>query len=113
MKTYGGSGSITSLILNPCTTWRTVAIFTSRPLYLRGKSPWYPWDRRLGGPHSRSERGGEEKKIPSLPLHPGSRHYSCLPHFQSFTLHLTQQSSQRRNNSLITSCSLYLYRFFC
>jgi hypothetical protein len=27
---------------------------------LQGKSPWYPY-RRLGGPQSRSERGGEEK----------------------------------------------------
>jgi hypothetical protein len=25
------------------------------------KSPWYPLDRRLGGPQNRSERGGEEK----------------------------------------------------
>jgi hypothetical protein len=35
----------------------------SRPgrLYPRGKRPWYPLDRRLGGPQSRSGRGGEEK----------------------------------------------------
>jgi hypothetical protein len=26
-----------------------------------GKSPWYPLDRRLGGPQSRSGRGGLEK----------------------------------------------------
>jgi len=26
-----------------------------------GKSPCYPLDRRLGGPHIRSGRGGEEK----------------------------------------------------
>jgi hypothetical protein len=26
-----------------------------------GKSPWYPLDRKLGGPQSRSGRGGEEK----------------------------------------------------
>jgi hypothetical protein len=25
------------------------------------KDPWYPLDRRLGGPQSRSGRGGEEK----------------------------------------------------
>jgi hypothetical protein len=25
------------------------------------KNPWYPLDRRLGGPQSRSGRGGEEK----------------------------------------------------
>jgi hypothetical protein len=27
----------------------------------QGKSLWYPLDRRLGGPQSRSGRGGEEK----------------------------------------------------
>jgi hypothetical protein len=32
-----------------------------RPLYLRGKSPRYPLDRRLGRPQSRSGRRGEEK----------------------------------------------------
>jgi len=26
-----------------------------------GKSPWYPLDRRLGGPQSHSGHGGEEK----------------------------------------------------
>jgi hypothetical protein len=29
----------------------------------QGKSPWYPLDRRLGGPQSRSGRGGEEKNF--------------------------------------------------
>jgi hypothetical protein len=37
-----------------------------RPLYPQGKSPWYPLDRRLGGPHSRSECGGEEKNSQHL-----------------------------------------------
>jgi hypothetical protein len=32
-----------------------------RPLYPQGKSPRYPLYRRLGGPQSRSGRGGEEK----------------------------------------------------
>jgi hypothetical protein len=27
----------------------------------QGKTPWYPLDRRLGGPQSRSGRGGEEE----------------------------------------------------
>jgi len=31
------------------------------PLYPQGKSPWYPLDRRLGGPQSCSGQGGEEK----------------------------------------------------
>jgi hypothetical protein len=43
------------------TRWMWVVSFTPRPLYPLGKSPWYPLDRRLGGPQSRSGRGGEEK----------------------------------------------------
>jgi len=39
----------------------------SRPLYLQRKSPWYPLDRRLCGPPSRSGRGGEEKNSHPLP----------------------------------------------
>jgi hypothetical protein len=34
---------------------------TPWPLYPQGKSAWYPLNRRLGGPQSRSERCGEEK----------------------------------------------------
>jgi len=30
-----------------------------------GKSPWYPLDRRLGGPQRWSEHSGEEKNIPT------------------------------------------------
>jgi hypothetical protein len=33
----------------------------TRPLYPQAKSPCYPLHRRLGGPQSRSGRGGEEK----------------------------------------------------
>jgi hypothetical protein len=36
-----------------------------QPLYPQGKSPWYPLDRRLGGPQSWSGRGAEEKNIPN------------------------------------------------
>jgi hypothetical protein len=35
--------------------------------YHQGKSPCYPLDRRLGGPQSRSGRGGEEKNSQRLP----------------------------------------------
>jgi hypothetical protein len=41
--------------------------FTARPLYPQGKNPWYPLDRKLGGPQSRSGHGGEEKNSQSLP----------------------------------------------
>jgi hypothetical protein len=33
----------------------------------QGKSPWYPLERRLDGPQSRSGRGGEEKNSQPLP----------------------------------------------
>jgi hypothetical protein len=36
-----------------------VVSFTPRPLYPQEKSPWYPLDRRLGGPQSRSGSGGD------------------------------------------------------
>jgi len=39
--------------------------FRPRPLYPRGKNPWYPLDTRVGGPLSRCGRGGEEKN-PSI-----------------------------------------------
>jgi len=44
-----------------------VGIFTPRPLYPQGKSPWYPLDRRLGGLQSRFRRGGEEKNSQPWP----------------------------------------------
>jgi hypothetical protein len=40
-------------------------------LYPQGKSPWYPLDRRLGGPQSQSGHSGEEKNSqPLLGLEP-------------------------------------------
>jgi hypothetical protein len=36
--------------------------FATWPLYLNGKNPRYPLDRRLSGPQSRSERDGEERR---------------------------------------------------
>jgi hypothetical protein len=43
------------------TKWRWVVSFTLRWIYSQGNIPWYPLDRKLGGPQSRSGRGGEEK----------------------------------------------------
>jgi hypothetical protein len=46
-------------ILDLGTRLKCVDSFTPRPLYPQGKSSWYPLDRRLGGPQSRSGRGEE------------------------------------------------------
>jgi hypothetical protein len=75
MKAYGGSGCIDLRILDLGTSWRWMVSFTPRPLYPLGKSPRYPLDRRLDGPHSRSVRRGEEKilALPGLELRPLGR----------------------------------------
>jgi hypothetical protein len=40
----------------------------SRPgRFTQGKRPWYPLDRRLGGPQSRPESGGKEKNSQPQP----------------------------------------------
>jgi hypothetical protein len=39
-------------------------------LYPQGKSPWYPLDRRLGEPQSRSGRGEEKKSHPRRESNP-------------------------------------------
>jgi hypothetical protein len=67
MKAYWESGCIAPRILDLGTIRRWVVSFTPRPLYPQGKSPRYSLDRRLGGPQSRSGRGGEEKNSHSLP----------------------------------------------
>jgi hypothetical protein len=82
MKAYWESGSIASRILDLGTRWRWVVSFTPRPLYHQGKSPWYPLDRRLGGPQSRSGRGDEEKNSQPLSrlelpiIHPVAQRYT-------------------------------------
>jgi len=48
-------------ILDLGTRW--MVSFTLRPLHPQGKIPWYQLDRRLGGPQSRSGRGGEDKNF--------------------------------------------------
>jgi hypothetical protein len=48
--------------------------FTPRPLYPQGKSPWYPLNRKLGGPQNRSGHGVQDKNLSpyreSNPDHP-------------------------------------------
>jgi hypothetical protein len=61
MKACWRSGGIAPCILELGTKWKRVVSFTPRPIYPQGKGPWFPLDRRLGGPQSRSGRGGEDK----------------------------------------------------
>jgi hypothetical protein len=71
IKMYWDSGGIDPHILELGTRWRWVVGFMPRLLYHQGKHPWYPFDRRLGGPQSQSGCGGEEKNSqPLLGLKP-------------------------------------------
>jgi len=78
MKAYWGSGGIAPRILWG-TRWRWVVSFTSQPLYLQRKSPWYPLDRRLGGPQSRSGHSGEEKIYPDHPTRSPALYHGTTP----------------------------------
>jgi hypothetical protein len=49
LEAYWRRGYIAPYILDFFTRWKQEAIFTLRPLYPQGKSPWYALDRRLGG----------------------------------------------------------------
>jgi hypothetical protein len=82
MKSYWGSRGIAPRILELGTRWRRVVSFKPRQLYPQRKSTWYPLDRRLGEPQSRSGRGGEEKN--SLPL-PGPEPPIVQPLDQRYT----------------------------
>jgi hypothetical protein len=59
MKAYWGVAVQLHSFFDLGTRWRWVVSFMPRPLYPQGKSPWYPLERRLGGPQSHSGRGGE------------------------------------------------------
>jgi hypothetical protein len=67
MGEYGYSSSILDLVIR----WRWVVSFRPLPLYLRGKSPRYPLDRRLRGPQSPPKRCEEEKNLALPGIEPG------------------------------------------
>jgi hypothetical protein len=87
MEGYWGSGSIAPRIFYLGTRWRWVVSLTPRPLYLQGNSPWYPLERRLREPQSRSGRGGEEKH--SQPLS-GQQPLIIQPVAQRYTTELSR-----------------------
>jgi hypothetical protein len=62
-----GSGGISPHILDLGIRWRLLVSFRPRSLYLRGKSPRYPLNRRLCGPQSLSGHGGELNPESSSP----------------------------------------------
>jgi hypothetical protein len=69
-------------ILDVGTRWRRMVSIMTRPLYSRGKSPWYSFNRRLGGPQSRSGSCDVEKSLLPLPRiepWPSSRQAVAMP----------------------------------
>jgi hypothetical protein len=61
MKAYWGEEIYLHAFFDLGTRWKWAVSFTPRQLYLQGKSPCYPLDRRLHGLQSRSGCSGEEK----------------------------------------------------
>jgi hypothetical protein len=52
--------------------WRWVVSFTFLPLYPQGKSPWYPFRRRLGEPQNRSDMVSKRNSQPTPGIEPWS-----------------------------------------
>jgi hypothetical protein len=78
MKTYEGMYiHIAPTILDLGTRWRCVVSFKPRPLCLRGNSPRYPLDRRVGGTQSRSGSYGGGKVLSLSRTKPS--HTTCNP----------------------------------
>jgi hypothetical protein len=84
-------------ILDLSTRWRGVVSFTSRPLYLWGKSPWYSLDGRLGGPQTQCQRCEVEKNL--LPL-PGIKPWPSSPllYSLSYSKIFVQISNSNKNS---------------
>jgi hypothetical protein len=61
-----------------------VVSFTVRPLYPQGKNPWYPLDRRLGGPRAVLD-AVVKRKIPSPRLESNLRTLIVQPVAQRYT----------------------------
>jgi hypothetical protein len=66
MKVYCSNGGIAPSILLPRHQLEVSGQLHATAALPHGRRPWYPLDRMLGGPQSRSGRGGEEK-IPIPP----------------------------------------------
>jgi len=66
METSRGSGGIASFILNLRTRWRWVVSVMSWLLYIQGKRPWKPLNKKLGRPQCQPECFGKLKSLLSL-----------------------------------------------
>jgi hypothetical protein len=61
MKAYWGSGGIAARIVTSALDGGEWSASRPDRFAPHGKSPWYPLNRRLGGPQIRSGCGDEEK----------------------------------------------------
>jgi len=57
---WGGEVQLHAFFTSALNGGKWSVSFTPRPLYCLGKTPRYPLGKRLSGPQSRSERGGQE-----------------------------------------------------
>jgi hypothetical protein len=99
---------------------RWVVSFTPRPLYPRGKRPWYPQDRRWDRPHSHSGWHGERKFLTLLGLelqplcHPVASCYtSCTIPAPNTATSITRYRKACRKQNKIKRFDILLYFVSC
>jgi len=87
-----------SCIFNLGIRWRWVDTFTPRPLYPQGKSPWYPLDRRLGGPQDTAVNGWPQQ------IQFNNKTYVILIKSNQWNYQFTFRKNSRTAISVINSC---------
>jgi hypothetical protein len=78
MKAYWGSGSMAPFILSLRHCMEVSGQLHASAALPQGKSPWYPLNRRVGGPQSRSGRGVEERKTSHKTVIMKVSDFSCV-----------------------------------
>jgi len=106
MKAYWGSGGTATITLKLGTTWKWLVTLTPRQLYPRGKSPWYPLNRRLSGPQSQSGRFGGKKNILFLP-----EFETRIVHPRDLQAKLLLLPDSRNSSELMTYKSIWRFVF--
>jgi hypothetical protein len=100
MKSYGGVELYLYSFFDHGTRWRCMVIFTPRLLYPQGKIPWYPLDRRLGGPPEPFWTRWWREKFPALAGNRTLEPRSSSPKPSAISTELSRLSQRNTGDSL-------------
>jgi hypothetical protein len=109
MKAYWGSECIAPLILWPRHYMEVSGQLHAPAALPQGKSPCYSLYRRLGGPESRSGRGGEEESSQSPPgiEHQNPDRPARSPALHRLNYHGSVEGWLRLNKIRLSTVSLF------